>query len=79
MSSADVAIVLPPKEGFAAEAVGARLTGAREGQIVQVVDAAGAVVSTSSPRASRAPLTSVRVADGRIRPIRVSSVPLLDD
>jgi len=62
-----------------AEAVGARLTGAREGQVVQVVDAAGAVVSTSSPRASRAPLTSVRVADGRIRPIRVSSVPLLDD
>ncbi len=60
-------------------AVTAGLAGVREGQIVQVVDAAGRVVSTSSPRAAQRPLTNVRVADGRIRPIRASSVPLLDD
>lgn len=60
-------------------AVSAGLVGVREGQIVQIVDAAGRVVSTSSPRAAQRPLTPVRVADGRIRPIRASSVPLLDD
>ena len=74
--AADVATQLRT-EGVGA--VSARPAGAREGQIVQVVDALGRVVSTSSPRAAQQPLTSVRVADGRVRPIRASSVPLLDD
>jgi signal transduction histidine kinase len=51
----------------------------RAGQVVQVVDAAGDVVATSSRRALDRPLTTVRAADGETRPVRASSLPLLDD
>ncbi len=51
----------------------------REGQILQVLDDTGRVVSTSSPRAQQRALTQVRAADGQVVQVRASRVPLLDD
>jgi signal transduction histidine kinase len=56
-----------------------RLGTVREGQIVQVVDGRGRVVSSSSPRARDRPLATVRPADRQVRKITASTVPLLDD
>ncbi len=50
----------------------------REGQIVQVVDAGGQVVATSSARASERPLSSIRPAVGAVQ-VQSSRAPLLDD
>lgn len=51
----------------------------RTGQLVQVVDAAGTVVSASSPRASTRPLTQAKVAPGQVVDVRASRLPLLDE
>jgi signal transduction histidine kinase len=51
----------------------------RTGQLVQVVDAAGTVVSSSSQRASSRPLTRTTVAPGQVVDVQASRLPLLDD
>jgi signal transduction histidine kinase len=56
-----------------------RLETVREGQIVQVVDPRGRVVTSSSARASGRALSLVRPRDREVRRIRASTVPLLDD
>jgi signal transduction histidine kinase len=74
--AADVAAQV---RGDGVDDIQASLDRSREGQIVQVVDPSGRVVSTSSRRARERPLTTVRPRDNEIREIRASSLPLLDD
>jgi hypothetical protein len=59
---------------------GADSTGTtRTGQILQVIDTSGQVVWSSNLRARRRPLSDVRPADGQVREVRASGLPLLDD
>lgn len=51
----------------------------RTAQVVQVVDANGRVVASSSPRADETPLTDARPADGQLSRNEVSQVPLIDE
>jgi len=51
----------------------------RTGLVTQVVDESGRVVSSSSVRASDKPLTSSPVADGQVKQVRLSRVPILDE
>jgi signal transduction histidine kinase len=50
----------------------------RTGQLIQVLDPAGRVVSASSSRAAQQPLTRAQAAPGQIVDVPVSRVPLLD-
>lgn len=51
----------------------------RTGQLVQVLDPAGAVVSASSPRVATRPLTRARAAPGQLVRTTVSQLPLPDE
>ncbi len=51
----------------------------RTGQLVQVLDARGRVVSASSARALTTPLTTATAQDGEIKEVRSGRLPLLDE